>query len=166
MITDLLRPLLRVLFWTRWRPWIALAVIAVTLAVAGRVAGCGGPRPATPVPPPATFTPAATAQATPPPPAAALAAARAFLAAWISRGPGRDAAIRATATPQLCALLAGPGGTLEPATAVTGPVQPTAQAPGRVSVSAATNAGPALVTLTLSGGRWLAAQVALARQGD
>jgi hypothetical protein len=99
-------------------------------------------------------------------PAAALLAARAFLAAWVSRAGDRAARIRATATPQLAAQVTGPAAGLAPATAITGPVTVTGQAAGTVSVSVPTNAGTALLTVRLDHGRWLAAQVMLARTGD
>jgi hypothetical protein len=176
MIIELLRPLLRVLFWRRWRPWAALAALIIGLFIAGRLAGCDASHPATPPAAsagaaPATATATATPTAAAPPAAAAtppgaLADATAFLAAWAGRAPGRDAAIEATATSQLAQQLTGPAATQEPATAVTGPLRVTGQAPGQVTVSASTNAGPAVVILRLSGGRWLAAAVTLTSQGD
>jgi hypothetical protein len=42
----------------------------------------------------------------------------------------------------------------------------TGRAAGTVSLAAPTNAGPALLTVRLSGGRWVAAQLMLERPGD
>lgn len=194
MIRELLRPLLRWLFWNRHRPVLVLAALLIAVAVLGRLSGCGAGSPgnaSVPASPPAVTasTSIAVAGAAPsaahgaqpaafparPPatpagtglvPAEALDAARAFLRAWVSHAGDRAARIRATATPQLAAQVTGPAASLAPATALTGPVTVTGQAAGTVNVSVPTNAGPALLTVRITGGRWLAAQVMLARTGN
>jgi hypothetical protein len=92
--------------------------------------------------------------------------AEVFLQAWVSRSADRAAQIRAVATPQLTAQVTGPGAALSPAIVVNGPLTVTGLGPSTVSVSAATNAGPALLTVRYAGGRWLAAEVMLATTGD
>jgi hypothetical protein len=193
MIGQLFRPLLRFLFWSRLRLITAVAVLVIVVAITGRVAGCAseGPSghpaartaaPAAPAAPVATAVPQpsgtpatqpsrAAAASTPPAtaapaPAQALGVAREFLAAWVSRGPGRTAAIQACATAQLAASVTGPGAGYAPATALTGPMTVTGQAAGTVSLTVPTNAGPALLTIRLAGGRWVAAQLILGRTGD
>jgi hypothetical protein len=194
MIRELFRPLLRWLFWNRRRPLLILAALLIGTVILGRLAGCDAgsaghaPAPATPASAPAAATgssPSPVVPATQPPaaapatqpapatpasavaaPATALQAARAFLQAWVSRAADRDAAIRATATPQLAAQATGPAAAMAPATALDGPLTVTGQAAGTVSVSVPTNAGPALLTVRLDGSRWLAAQVMLAGMGD
>jgi len=193
MISELLRPVLRFLFWNRWRPVVAAAALIIVIAVIARAASGGAhghspggshPRPAAtatapasspaPSPPAATASPAAAAlpsappqpAVTGPPPPAALAAARQFMAAWVSSGPGWASRLRPYATAQLDAQLSDTNPKWSPATAVTGPAAVTSQAPGTVSLTVPTDAGPALVTVRLTGGRWLAAAVMLARTGD
>ena len=192
MIGELFRPLVRWVFWNRHRPWVILAVLFFTLVLAVRLSGCaaGGhgtspapPRPASaaaapaspalpsaPAPPSAAVSAApAVAASSPPvssPPAAALQVAEVFLQAWVSRSADRAAQIRAVATPQLTAQVTGPGAALSPATMIDGPLTVTGLGPSTVSVSAATNAGPALLTVRYTGGRWRAAEVMLAKTGD
>lgn len=191
MIPELFRPMLRWLFWNRRRPLLVLSALIAGIAIVGRLSGCGAASPA-PAPAPSSaaassFVAAAASAPSPsmspspaqpaasapvasasggPAPAAALQDARAFLQAWASRTAGRAAAIRATATPQLAAQVTGPAAGLAPATEIDGPVTVTGQDAGTVSVSVPTNAGPALLTVRLDGGRWLAAQVMLAGTGD
>jgi hypothetical protein len=194
MIIELLRPLLRWVFWNRHRPLLILAGLLIGAVILGRLAGCGAgsaghaPARTAPAAAPAAASAAAgawsspaaadaqpsaapAAQSTPaasgsPVPAAALQAASVFLQAWVSRAAGRDAAIRAVATPQLAAQVTGPAAAMAPATEIDGPLTVTGQAAGTVSVSAPTNAGTALLTVRLDAGRWLAAQVMLAATGD
>ena len=195
MISELFRPLVRWVFWNRHRPWVILAVLFFTLVLAvrlsGSAAGSHGTSPAPTRPPSAAAAAAPAAPAAPPtapapssaaasaapaaaassppvpsPPAAALQAAEVFLQAWVSRSADRAAQIRAVATPQLTAQVTGPGAPLSPATVVNGPLTVTGLGPSTVSVSAATNAGPALLTVRYTGGRWLAAEVMLAKTGD
>jgi hypothetical protein len=191
MISELLRPLVRFLFWNRRRPIIALAALLILAGIMARLAGCAAapahsvqaraaataspaiPAPSSspsgsqPAPSPApggqALGPGAAAG---PVPAQALQAASEFMAAWVSRGPGRDARIRACATAQLTAAVTGPGAGYAPATAITGPLVVTGQAAGTVSLTAPTNAGPALLTVRLSRGRWVAAQLMLEKSGD
>jgi hypothetical protein len=192
VLSELLRPVLRFLFWNRRRPAAAAAVLIIVIAVIARGAsgsahghtpGSGHPRPAAtapaaasrpvPSPPAGTAAPAAALPSAPPqpaatgpPPPAALAAARQFMSAWVSSGPGWASRLRPFATTQLDAQLSGTSPRWSPATAVTGPAEVTSQAPGTVSLTVPTNAGPALVTVRLVGGRWLAAAVMLARTGN
>ena len=196
MIGELFRPLVRWVFWNRHRPWVILAVLFFTLVLAVRLSGCAagshGTRPAPLRPasaaaasaspalpsvaaPPSAAPPSAAAAApaatvsSPPvssPPAAALQVAEVFLQAWVSRSADRAAQIRAVATPQLTAQVTGPGAALSPATMIGGPLTVTGQGPSTLSVSAATNAGPALLTVRYTGGRWRAAEVMLAKTGD
>jgi hypothetical protein len=191
MISELFRPLVRWVFWNRHRPWVILTVLFLTLVLAVRLSGCAagghGIRPAPPRPPSTAATAAspalpsasappsaaptvpAAAASSPPasaPPAAALQVAEVFLQAWVSRSADRAAQIRAVATPQLTAQVTGPGAALSPATVVGGPLTVTGQGPSTVSVSAPTNAGPALLTVRYTGGRWRAAEVMLAKTGD
>ena len=192
MISELFRPLVRWVFWNRHRPWVILAVLFFTLVLAVRLSGCAAgahgaspapPRPApaaaasaSPAPPSAPAPSSAAASAAPAaatssppvsaPPAAALQVAEVFLQAWVSRSTDRAAQIRAVATPQLTAQVTGPGAARSPATVVNGPLTVTGLGPSTVSVSAATNAGPALLTVRYTGGRWLAAEVMLAKTGD
>jgi len=189
MLGELLRPLLRYLFWSRRRFLTGLAVLLLLVGLAARVGGCSASSPSHPVTAPATqaaavVSPAPTASRSPatqpsqpqvsetptiessPAPTQAIQAASAFLDAWVSRGPARDARIQACATAELAATVTGPGAGYAPATAITGPLVVTGHTGGTVSVTAPTNAGPALLTVRLSGGRWLAAQLILARAGD
>jgi pilus assembly protein FimV len=194
MLVNLLRPLLGWLFWNRRRPLLVLAVALIILVITARLAGCGSQASTSVQAPPAAASPAAAApaatassgapapaaappssppaaaqpspSATGPAPAAAIQAARAFLAAWVSRAAGRDARIRATATAQLAAQETGPAAGLAPATSIDGPLTVTSQGAGAVSLAAGTNAGTALLTVRLDGGRWLAAQVMLSGTGD
>lgn len=193
MLDELLRPVLRFLFWNRWRPAAAAAVLIVLIAIIARAASGGAhghspagghPRPVaaatarasspppTPAAPSATPPAAALPSATPQPtvtglpPAAALTAARQFMAAWVSRGPGWAARLRPYATALLAAQLSGISPAGNPATAVTGSARVTSQAPGTVSLTVPTTAGPALLTVRQAGGRWLAAAVMLARTGN
>lgn len=175
MITELLRPLLRVLFWNRWRPIAAAAMCIVVIAVIARAVsggshghpGGGHPRPA------ATAARASTHATTPgpaavtggPPPAAAVTAGQRFMTAWVTQGPGWAARIRPYVTARLAAQL-GTSNAGNPATAVTGTPAVTSQSAGTVSFSVPTNAGPVLVTVQDTGGRWLADSVQLARTGD
>jgi len=192
MISELFRPLVRWVFWNRHRPWVILAVLFFTLVLAVRLSGCAAgshgtspaptrpasaaAAPASPAPPSAPAPSSAAAPAAPAavasspsvssPPAAALQVAEVFLQAWVSRSADRAAQIRAVATPQLTAQVTGPGAALSPATMIDGPLTVTGLGPSAVSVSAATNAGPALLTVRYTGGRWLAAEVMLAKTGD
>lgn len=193
MIRELFRPLLTWLFWNRRRPLLALALLLVAVGILGRLAGCGAtasPAAAGAAPHPTAFTPAAgpapsgvfspaarpssagAAPASPtaaPQPAAATAAladARAFLHAWAGHGPGRTARIRATATPRLAGEVTGPGANLAPVTTITGPVTVTSRTPSTVNLTAPTDAGPVLLTVRLTTGRWQAAQVTLDQAGN
>jgi len=193
MIYELFRPLVRWLFWNRHRWIIVLAGLFVILAVAVRLAGGGaasqGSRPQaagpvatapaaapapsstvppSPAPPASTSAPPAPADSAPASPsvAAALQVADVFLQAWVSRSADRAAQIRAVATPQLAAEVTGPGAALAPATMIDGPLTVTGQGLSAVSVSAPTDAGPALLTVRYTAGRWLAAQVMLSKTGD
>ena len=193
MIGELFRPLVRWVFWNRHRPWVILAVLFFTLVLAVRLSGCAagghGTSPAPPRPrvsrggvglarPALCARPSSSAAASAAPsatvsspsvstpPAAALQVAEVFLQAWVSRSADRAAQIRAVATPQLTAQVTGPGAALSPATMIDGPLTVTGLGPSTVSVSAATNAGPALLTVRYTGGRWLAAEVMLAKTGD
>jgi hypothetical protein len=190
MFGELFRPLLRYLFWSRRRFLAWLTVLLILLGITARIAGCSAagtsghqaaaqaPSPATAAAPLPSASPAAqvsapagsqtsTAPAAPGPvPPQALKAAGQFMTAWVSRDPGRAARIRACATAQLAAAVTGPGAGYAPATALTGPVTVTGQAAGTVSLTVPTNAGPVLLTVRLAAGRWVAAQMMLARAGD
>jgi hypothetical protein len=168
------------LTWLLWSPRHAALAAAATLAAAAAVAWAvprAGPAARTPAsaPPPAAATAAARAPAPPPSrpapaaaPAAAVTAGEDFAAAWASPGPGWLARTARYATPQLAArlALAEPALADMPVTRVTGPARVTARAPGTVTLSVPTDAGPALVTVLRAGGRWLAGAVTLAREGS
>jgi uncharacterized lipoprotein YmbA len=88
------------------------------------------------------------------------------MSAWVSRGTGWASRLRPYTTAQLEAQLSHTDPAWNPATAVTGPATVTSEIPGTVSLAVPTDAGPALVTVRLAGGRWLATGVMLARTGD
>ena len=174
------------LLWTRRRA--ALSAVAVLVALAflvqagslvARPRGSGG-SPAPPASPqPAasasaasqsagpTAQPPGPAQAAPAPAlAAAVAAGEEFTAAWADHAPGWPARASRYATPRLAAQLARTSQAMLPATRVTGPARVTGLAPGTVDLSVPTDAGPALVTLRLTRGRWAADSVMLAWEGN
>ena len=189
MISELFRPVLRVLFWSRWRPVAAAAVLIIVIAIIARLAsggahghspGSGHPRPAATATAPASSPPPAAAAAsaaalpsaspqptvTGPAPVTALAVAAQFMSAWVNHGPGWMSRLRPYASGQLAAQLSNVSPAWIPATAVTGAAAVTSQAPGTVSLAVPTNAGPVLLTLRLIRGQWLADSVMLAQAGD
>jgi hypothetical protein len=89
-----------------------------------------------------------------------------FATAWVSRRPGWDTRLRRYATPTLAAQVTAGGHGYLPATGVTGRATLIRKTAGSVTVSVPTNAGPAVITVILAGGKWLADSVHLARVGD
>jgi hypothetical protein len=88
------------------------------------------------------------------------------MSAWVDSGRGWAARLRPLATAQLAAQLGQTSNAYDPATAITGSATVTTQAPGTVSLTVPTDAGPALVTMRLVHSHWLAAAVMLARTGN
>jgi hypothetical protein len=99
------------------------------------------------------------------PPAAVLAGEN-FTAIWVTRGPGWLARLRPVVTAQLAAQFNGQSPAWNPATRVTGPATVTSRSAQAVNLSVPTDAGPALVTVSLGHGQWLASSVMLARTGN
>lgn len=169
MLSEIFRPLLRTLFWNRRRPWVAAAILLALLVIISRLAGCGAAQ-GSAVPVPAASAPAAPAPSAAgtgaPASAAAVTVAAEFAQAWASRAPGRDQAIRSLATAQLAARLTGPSSALSPVTQITGPLTVTAHNATTVTLAVPTDAGPAVLAVTLDGGRWLATQVTLTTPGN
>jgi 2-oxoglutarate decarboxylase len=181
MLADLLRPRWQWLLWNRRRFCAAVAIAVVFLALAARLAGgsqAAAPSPAARREPAAARTipaasatgtqaPATTSPAAAPPaaPAAAAAAAAHFAAAWVSHGQARAARLRATASVALAAQLIGQNPARDLATRVTGSAAGTQLSPVSASLTVPTNAGPALITVRLIRGRWVATSVLLAATG-
>jgi hypothetical protein len=189
---QLIYPVVRYLAWNRRRPIVAIAVLFIVVAVLARLisGGSGGhsprphpdshPRPAVsaaaaPVTSSAAAAPSPSSSQVPvsplpvttgTPPQAALSAAVQFMSVWVSGGPGWAARLRPYVTAGYEAQLSTINPAGNPATAVTGPPAVTSQAPGTVSLSAPTNAGPVLVTVRFTDGRWLADSAMLAQIGN
>ena len=190
MLREAFRPLLNWLFWNRRRLYaVAAAIIVVVAIIARLVTGGGGTSPhhgvtsrpaaraaaaaVTSAPP----APTASPQPSPPlspapvttgaPPPAALTAAAGFLSAYVSQAADRLARLQSYTSPPLLAQLTQINPEYNPVTAVTGQPTVTSQAPGTVSLSVPTNAGPVLLTVRQStAGQWQVTSVMPARTGN
>lgn len=177
----------RALRWPLWS-WRNLTITAVLmlalLAVVGRATdGQASPRPAAA---PATTSPSASIQGTTPaspsprpttttgstsaPSASgpvtkqsATAVASAFVRAWSSDGPSRDAwyaAMERWASPELLRSLASTDPAQVPADRVTGDGRLISSAKSSATVLVPTDGGDVLVTLSASDGGWKARDIA------
>lgn len=192
MLTELIWPKIRWILWNRRRAYVAAVILVLALGLTTRLIGgsdtrtsaaanrhaaaisdsrnAGRRAPERAVSPSAspTVSPSVSPSASPSSavgPQAAIDAGENFAAAWVSRGPNRAALIQQIATPQLAAQLATEDNALNPATRVTGAPVVASTEHGTVDLSVPTDAGPAAISVVLTGGQWLASSVMLEHTG-